>query len=59
MCFLCMFLDVYVFYLCADFFLHVKEQFSSYMFLAENHKIQNGRHFIEENVNKIIFVFSS
>ncbi len=41
------------------FFLRLKEQFWSYMFLAEHHNIQNSRHFMEENVKKIIFVFSS
>ena len=27
------------------------------MFLAENHKIHNGRHFMEENVKKNYFRF--
>ncbi len=40
-------------------FLRLKEQFWSCVFLAENHKIQNSRHFMEQNVKKIIFVFSS
>ena len=54
-----MFLDVYVFCVSAHFFMRLKEQFWSYMFLSENHDIQNGRHFMEEKLEKIIFVFFS
>ena len=60
---LCVFL-VYVAWcirlLCVcKFFLHLEKQFWSYMFLAENHKIQNGRHFVGENVTILFFIFSS
>ena len=40
------------------FVLHLEKQFWSYMFLAENHKIQNGRHFMGEN-DFFFFFFSS